>query len=59
MVLVVLAGECYKLDEEPLYSIYGSEFTQDECLVDESTEDGQRENGIAQGLRGKFLELTQ
>jgi len=27
--------------------------------VDESAEDGQRENGIAQGIRGKFSELTQ
>lgn len=27
--------------------------------MDESAEDGQRENGIAQGIRGKFSELTQ
>jgi predicted membrane protein (TIGR00267 family) len=27
--------------------------------VDEPAEDGQRENGIAQGIRGKFSELTQ
>jgi len=27
--------------------------------VDESAEDGQHENGIAQGIRGKFSELTQ
>jgi predicted membrane protein (TIGR00267 family) len=27
--------------------------------VDESAEDGQRENGIAQGIRAKFSELTQ
>lgn len=27
--------------------------------MDEPAEDGQRENGIAQGIRGKFSELTQ
>ena len=27
--------------------------------MDESAEDGQREKGIAQGIRGKFSELTQ
>ena len=27
--------------------------------MDESAEDGQHENGIAQGIRGKFSELTQ
>ena len=54
-----MAGECYKLDEEPLTATYGSGFTQDECLVDESAEDGQRKNGFAQGIKEKFSDATQ
>ncbi len=59
MVTLVLAGECYKLDEEPPFHITGSCFTQDECLVDESAEDRQRGNGFAQGIREKISELAQ
>jgi predicted membrane protein (TIGR00267 family) len=54
-----LADECYKSDEEPLLLYTGSERTQGKDLVDESSEDGQRENGIAHGIREWISEVSQ
>jgi len=54
-----LAGECYKSYEEPLLPNNGSEFTQEKDLVEESPEDGQRENGIARSIREKLSEVSQ
>jgi predicted membrane protein (TIGR00267 family) len=53
-----LADECNKSDEEPLMLNTGSESTQGKDLVDESSEDGQRENGLAHGIREKLSEIS-
>jgi len=54
-----LAGECYKSDEEPPLLNTGSKLTQGKDLVDESPDDGQRENGLARGIRERLSEVSQ